>query len=221
MKLLLSQKNDFFEMIEQSKELNPNQFSYIEKTGREGDNYVDYFAIKHKSSDFYFRVDKVIYNDYRITFSPGYMEYYSASQCNSIDGSYGYFNGWLSYLEREINQVDKWGRMNEDFEGFNFLLINEDTNKFTASEFIEASAKLLILKEEIKKLNFLNTKQLELIDFKIDKLTEKLTTMDKFDWQSLFIGTFISILLQLSLSQEQGKELMGVLKRIFSTYFVH
>jgi len=133
MKLLLSQKNGFFERIENSEDgFNPNQFSYIEKTGREDDNYYDYFLIKHKSSDFYFRVDKENFNDYHITYSPGYMEYHSASQCNSIDDSYDPFKTWLGYLKREINQIDKWGQMNEEFEAFDFLPINEDTNKFTA-----------------------------------------------------------------------------------------
>jgi len=73
----------------------------------------------------------------------------------------------------------------------------------------------------MKTLGFLESSQIESIEFKIDKLAEKLTTMDKYDWKNLFIGTFISIVLQLSLSQEQGKEFIGILKRIFATYFVH
>ncbi|MDQ3021320.1 MAG: hypothetical protein M3R36_12235 [Bacteroidota bacterium] len=213
MKLLLTQKNQLFDLIE-LEGLSPIQFNIIETENRLGLStrfeYANsgFFLFESEISDF---LSHVIY-------SPGDFTFQSGTNTKDWNENIKHFRGWLNYLKREINAPDKWGKLQSEIENLN-LIGAEDEDKFSASEYEQLKVKMETLKKKISELS-LNPKQSEIINSKLDYLTMIALTLNKFDWKSLFIGTIISIIIQSSISPENSKALWLLIKGIFNNYFL-
>ena len=105
MRLLLSQKNEFFSLIEQSVPLSPTDFTFSDNGIMGGGSTVT--EIVHASNRYYYRIF-----DESISFSPGYDTLtYNTRHGKSWDTILTYYKRWLNYLLREISVEDKWTKM--------------------------------------------------------------------------------------------------------------
>lgn len=215
MKLLTSQKNILYDVII-AYGLSPSQFILTEK---ESTNYVNEIVtnISHKSSEFYFSFESR-YDRRSILFSPGSDTYSVAHSVNSWNELEYHFQNWIGNLLNEINVENKWDRLEKEMKGINLNLKNEP-DKFSAHEFEELKNKVLAIKQGLNKIGLLS-EQVSIINEKLDHLTELAIDMNKFDWKSLFIGTILSVIIQLGVTQENAKSLWALIKQVFNNYFL-
>jgi hypothetical protein len=216
MKLLGTQKNELFEVIEESR-LSPILFELVER--KNPNNQVDLTSVKYKNSDFYFHIAKAGANaNISCSFSPGKEKYNDWETAYNWAHVTNIFRSWLPHLEREINVEDKWSRFNEQVNNLNISFPN-DSNKFSANEYQELKSKLLLLQHRLNEVELLPD-QLTFMTVKIDHLTELAVQMNKFDWNGLFIGTMISIIIQLGVNQQNAAHIWQLIKQIFANYFL-
>lgn len=205
--LLLSQKNQLFELIQNSG-IGITQFKYDEESNTA--------FIRHKSNYYY----KIIVDNisYWSEFSPG------KNSLRYITGKVNWsttiteFTNWLSFLKREVLSIDKWSVFEQELDKLS--LNQEDSSSyFSVDEYEIVKSRMLSLKLRLANIS-LDKNQLAVLEEKIDYLIEEAKHQKKFDWKSLFIGTIVSIIIQLSISQEQGKQIWDLIKEIFNNYFL-
>jgi hypothetical protein len=218
MKLLISQKNELFDKIEANL-LNPSQFSIKEEpskiTTKETATIVSF-----KESPYFFSFESG--NDNKLPhfsiFSPAFNQYTFKTYPGDWNGQMTNFDQWLICLHREITQEDKWERLSQEIENINFKF-DSDNLRFSILESEDIKSKIEIIKEKISNLDLLPD-HIEIINNKIDNLKYPLKYLSKSSWKSLVVGTIITIIIQLSLSQETGKQLWKIIEETFTTLFL-
>lgn len=216
MKLLTSQRNEIFQLIEEAG-LNPSQFEllYGKSKKKEGQSAS---ILRLKNSEYFYSFEAGIRGGHYAIFSPG-------SECvkeEQAPGSWSiqmnYFMHWLKYLIREISIEDKWKRLDKEIAQLN---INTDSNesKFTAQEYEELRLKISMLKVNLIELN-LAPEQMQTLSSKLDYLAELALNLNKVDWKNLFIGTLISLIIQLAIPPETSSQIWFVIKQVFSGYLL-
>jgi hypothetical protein len=219
MKLLLSQKNNLFDLIEKFG-LTPGLFEYKEyETGKEIYNT----TISLKKSSFLFSVTRIVNNtrDASLRFSPGDIRYEDSSYAATWYDIESTFKYWLKYLKREIQLEDKWEKLNSEIQSLQLYKEEGDflNSKFTVPEYLEIKQKIFLLKEGIAKLELL-PEQIALLNDKLDLVLDLTTQLGRFDWKSLFIGTIVSIIIQLGVTQDNAKAIWALIKQVFHNYFI-
>jgi hypothetical protein len=214
MKLLTSQKDTLFDLIEK-KGLSPSQFSFSDKSSkfRPGQSP----CLKFNNSEFYFTFDSKD-NKYYSIYSPGNDKFVDEAAPITWDNQLYYFKEWVAYLIREISAPNKWERLKKELEE---ISINFDSSedKFSFQEYEELKTKVAFLKQNISTVG-LAINQAQAINAKLDHLTELAKDMNKFDWKSLFIGTIMSIIIQLSVTPDNAKTLWTLIRQAFNNYFL-
>ena len=94
-----------------------------------------------------------------------------------------------------------------------------NNSKFTHLEYLDLSNKLNKLIDAIPDLKLLENKT-KAIQLELHNLLDKATELGKFDWRNLFIGTIISIVIQLNVNPENAAALWNLIKGIFNNYFL-
>jgi hypothetical protein len=210
MVILLSQKNTLFELIEHKK-FSQSQFKFNEYSG--------HIRIEFTNTNFYFNIGQTIDE---INFYPQYSPAESTVKIHGGNGNWGHilihFQKWLTFLNRETTIQDKWERLMN--ETANIYMSTESPElKFSAEEYELLKSRMISLKIEFGKIG-LNQVQSTTLENKIDFLIDQAKHLNRFDWKSLFIGTIMSLIIQLSISQEQGKQIWKLIKEIFNNYFL-
>ena len=216
MRLLTSQKNSLYEIIER-KGLSPSSFQFEEARSLEVLGEVDTFLHFNQMFHFVFRShsnqDIII-----VEYSPGQHAFKRTEYVSGWFDAQKHFTIWSECLFNELTQIDKWQRLNDELNQINITYSGED-DKFSASEYEELKTQMLFLKERIKQINLL-PEQLIAIENKIDHLTVIAKSLSKFDWKGLFVGTFVSIIIQLGVTQENAKAIWDAIKLAFTKYFL-
>lgn len=219
MKLLLSQKNKLFDVIEK-KELSPALFEYKETLL--GLDVLD-TTVRYKNSSFYFSMSSGRKKGYIgvVKCSPGRYDFenlYDVEYWVQIENAY---EKWLDNLKREIQLEDKWEKFNNEIQSLQLYNNENDfiNSKFTVPEYLEIKQKIFQLKEGISRLELL-PQQTALLNDKLDMVLDMTTQLGRFDWKSLFVGTIVSIIIQLSVTQDNAKAIWDLIKRVFHNYFV-
>jgi|GEM_PF-777152 len=215
MKLLISQKDQIFDIIER-EDLSPFLFEFIE----DQKNIVsrdESTTLSFKRSNFYFKFEYRKFDNVRsghyFIYSPALSSIISEGFSLSWENQLAHFEKWLKYLKREIQSPNKWARLEREIDEVKIGFIGGE-GKFSFKECAELKDKINILKSRIKGLD-LSKDQVTEINSKLDLLVESAKTLSKFDWKSLFIGTIISITIQLSLTPENSKALWEVIRNVF------
>ena len=209
MRLLINQKNEIFDAIESFK-FSALQFSYI-FNGVNTD-------ITHLNSKFYFKIRESENYFSFVQFSPGNDKIYEAYSCDSWEVTLTRFALWLHNLKRETEIEDKWERLQQEMRSIEIPFDN-DNSKFNVSEFEILEKNINLLKTKISEIG-LTESQNKIITNKLDYLIGQGKTMNKFDWKSLFIGSIITIIIQLSISHDQGIAIWGLIKKVFKNYLL-
>lgn len=209
MKLKKTQKNKLFEILEKEK-FPLSMFKFIE--GQQNS-----ITIINEPYHFTFWEDS---GDITYFYSPSDQWYEKDGNATDFDELIIEFYEWINSLEEELEAEDKWANFNNLFNSLNLnYTSNIENEKFSVSEYLELKEKINVLKNCLEELS-LKQEEIKFIQSKLDLISEQISHLGKFDWRSLFAGTIMSIIIQLSLSQEQGKNLWQIIKRIFSNFFL-
>lgn len=216
MELLTSQKNSLFEIIQEVDFFSHNQFELIEKDiiGI-CDTHIEYKANKL----FYFRfIDSNYANSLFINHSPGEEQIMDATSQISWNQTLNIFENWLYYLQREVTSPNLWQQFKTEISEIKYIN-NFSNQKFSFSEYTEISEKLDILKSSLSSIPLILNQQNEII-LRLDHLSETAKELGKFDWINLFIGTIISVVIQLNVTPENANAIWDLIKRVFNNYFL-
>ncbi|KEQ31209.1 hypothetical protein N180_02880 [Pedobacter antarcticus 4BY] len=209
MKLLTSQKNSLYDLIELNDSFTPSQFAVIDGANQ--------FRIQYTNSEYYFKIQKVTSSWY-IDFIPGSNTYQNSTSTSLWSEVAIHFRHWVENLNREISAPDKWDRLTQEMNNLRGI-IPADNTMFSHSEYLILSQQISQIKSSIAAIS-LTSEQNFAIESKLDHLLALANDMNKFDWQGLFIGTIISIIIQLGVTQEHAQELLAIIKQVFSGYFL-
>lgn len=218
MKLLISQKNELFDLINSTDSFSPSQFEILE-TKIEGYDYDT--KIQFKNSEYFFLMfpERSTGGRFYSNFSPGeFSAVQSTIGLEWIEGKL-YFTKWLQNLQREITAPNKWDKLLHEISKVSFYNAN-DESKFSHQEYIELVNKMDILKDYLFTIPLPKEQTQEIIE-KLSHITTLAENLNKFDWKNLFIGTIMSLILQLSLTQENVTSLWALIKKVFSSYFLN
>jgi hypothetical protein len=216
MKLLTSQKNSLFELIQEVDFFSHNQFELIEKDIMGVcDTHIEYKANK----DFYFRfIDSNYANSLFVNHSPGDQQIMDSSSKISWDETLNIFDNWLYYLQREVTSPNLWQQFKTEISEIKYIN-NFSNQKFSFSEYTEISEKIDVLKSSLSSIPLILNQQNEII-LRLDHLSETAKELGKFDWINLFIGTIISVVIQLNVTPENANAIWDLIKRVFNNYFL-
>lgn len=216
MKLLTSQKNSLFEIIQSLDFFSHNQFELIEKDIKGVcDTHIEYKANK----DFYFRfIDSNYANSLFVNHSPGDEQIMDATSQINWNQTLNIFENWLYYLQREVTSPNLWQQFKTEISEIKYIN-NFSNQKFSFSEYTEISEKIEVLKSSLSSIPLILNQQNEII-LRLDHLSETAKELGKFDWINLFIGTIISVVIQLNVTPENANEIWDLIKRVFNNYFL-
>lgn len=217
MKLLISQKDELFDLIEYTSYFSPSQFE-IEEILQKNSDYVT--EIRFKKSDFFFRLipESTYQGIFFANFSPGKKSIVEATSTLDWDKGIRYIDNWLDFIKRELTSQNKWEKLFQEIEYIKLANI-DDHSKFTYQEYVELSDKIDQIKASLNTIPLLEEQHIAIIN-QLNHLTELAKELNKFDWKNLFIGTIISIITQLYVTKDNASKLWTLIKTIFSNLFL-
>nr|WP_068892289.1 hypothetical protein [Pedobacter panaciterrae] len=210
MQLLPSQLNEIYDVIIKTKYFSPSQFT----KSATGDEF------RMEGTGYYFRIfeDTGYVNSLIVNFSPGEFLYKEGSVSMPWIEVPLYFKKWLTYLKREISAPDKWGRLFDEMRYLIGTTQNEYAN-FSHVEYLDISSKIEHIKASLSQIPLLQEQNVAIIN-QLDNLLELTNKLNKFDWQNLFIGTIITIIIQLNVTQDNAALLYDLIKSTFKGLFL-
>jgi len=215
MSVLLSQKNEVFEMVE-AEGFSPAQFTFEQVTSRFG-QFAQVAQLSYTGSSYYFRFDrKGRRNFHSVLYSPGMHDF--ETEANPGTDWYlvkAYVKEWLQNLKRELGMEDKWQKLAVVLANNKVNFTDAEEGKFSVQEYELLSNRLDEVRRRLPEAE-LDEEQIEVITLQIDHLQKMGKTLDKSDWQGLFIGSMVSTFSQLGLSPETAQEIWQLIKQIFN-----
>lgn len=209
MKLLKSQKDEIFDLIE-NQGLSPTIFYFDEINDLNGNT-----VLKTKEWGFFFVFSEGSRGGHHSYFCPGRETYDETSYPGSWILQKSNIKNWIVYIKREINTPDKWDSLKNELDSMDIPEF-KDNSKFTYQEYEIIEGKINYFKEKINKIDKLEGK-VDVIDQKLDHLLDLAKSLNKRDWKDLFVGFFMNLIVQLSIDKETGKLLWEYIKSMFSS----
>jgi hypothetical protein len=210
MKLLLSQRNQIFQIIQNSEDLSPNDFKFSDNGIMAGGSHIT--EIIHSKSNYYFMI-----SDSNVTFSPGNDRITYTTLHNKMwTIIISYFREWLVSLSREISIEDEWAKMEADSKYFD--VNDQDNSMFSVGEQKLIVDKIENLKEDIKNTKNINTSEFEKINKKLDHLEEMVSKLGRIDWKNLFAGSIFSVMAGALIPPDAHQSIMDLFKRFFEGF---
>lgn len=223
MKLLSTQKLSILKSFnESSLGANSLEFEEFKSSRFDAEENVPSIKIKVKGTDYYFSITKTskyvnfeFFPNHADSFSPEESKWFNKEEFT-----------WFKLFE-EINSWKNAVISEAEADNEISLLMQQITfdTKETDIRFNPDEIKLL----EQKLFNFseylatipLVPNQLEELLNSVNQLKEKIKDTKKVDWKNLFIGTFISIIIQLSVTQENAKLIWeGIKNFVFNQHLL-
>lgn len=208
MKLLQTQKNQVYELIEEAG-LSPSMFLFDDPSEPDGTTY-----LRFKKTDYRFDFANGRGGGHFARYLPGYDTPYEDQSAGSWVAQLVNVRQWLKYLIRELKAPNKWKLLEEELRNFNFEDIKYTDAKFTHQEYKLLEKRIGEFKNKISKLDLLD-EQIEKINLKLNHLLKLAENMNKIDWKELFIGSMMSLFIQLSIPPGAGQMIFGYLKILF------
>lgn len=212
MKLLTTQKNEIYDIIEKHQ-FSPSQFIIVEQPS--GIENIELSTIvKYSKTDYFFSFVGNLSSGLQSAsiFSPGKTSVIEHLTAMSWTYHITHFIYWLQYLNREVTAPNKWERLQNEMKQIGVTFDNS-IDKFSAEEYEELKQQMYQVKAGIKTIG-LQPEQITLLNAKIDHLTEMALKMNKFDWKSLFTGTIVNLSMTLALSPESRTAFWELIKLV-------
>lgn len=219
-------RNEFYRRI-QSAELDPSNFNLTEKVKKHGPIEAFIYTITYKNTElcFSFFELKTSPGNYKFKASHYYgfisMESEYSSTIHTVYEVQNQFEHWLMNEVREYDndqiEPDLWQQAYENRLSLEDGQLGEDQNeKFSQFEKDQIRAQLNEFKIQIINEFQLTQDKIELLEERIEYMSETADRVTKRDWQNIAIATLINIGIALSLSADQGHRLMMLFKAAFS-----
>ena len=129
-------------------------------------------------------------------------------------------NTWGKYLKRELEADDILINMLEDLNNDKYKFNDNPDKFFKESEKQQINSKINELKLNIINLNILKPNEVKQIEERLTDLVVKLDTLNEIDWRTICIGTFMTLIMQLTLSPEVGSKLWHLFLQFINTQFL-
>lgn len=217
MRLLRTQKNVLFKIIESFQDLSPNQFSFenIELSDR------DAVSIRFSNSEFQFLIfeDLQYSNTFYANYIPGFDVYQGISERTDWLSIVSYFEKWLSNISREIEEPDYWDRFNNEIGDANFA-IDSENSRFSVREFEDLQIKMNLISENVKSIPIILDQQ-NIIIQELERITDLAKDLGKFDWKNLLIGSIANLIFQFGITKENAALIYDLIKTTLKTYFLN
>lgn len=215
MKLLTSQKNQIYNYLMVKHYFSPNQFKLDET--EYGGKFTT--SLKFINSEYYFNfLEDTEYVGFYLNYSPGRELIRETTSNVKWDIGFDHFITWLGNLERELKSPNLWDRFQTEISGIQ-LSSNFDNSKFTISEYEKLTQKLNFIAERLSSISMLENQQKEII-ISLERLADLAKDLNRFDWKNLFIGTMMSIIIQLNINPQNASSLWKLIKDVFNDYFL-
>ena len=173
------------------------------------------FKIKYKYNYFSFSIDRFERENYKVLMFPIDNTNGISLSSNNWIGVTKLFNKWAKDVAEEITTPTGWRTFQSDnFLNSGFKELNEE---FSESEKAYVRESIKELKQKINTLE-LSEQHLLVIERKLDELSDKVESLNKFDWKALFIGTIITLIMTLVIPPEISGLLWDHIKLIFARY---
>ncbi len=218
--LLTYQKNEVFDLIEKA-ELDTSKFEWgrtsclFVTSPKDIGNVVPADKLTYKETDFYYLFgERRTAESHYAEFSPGESTYVGTYFSGSWIGQIKYVERWLSYLKREVQEIDKWDRIQADMGQANFGF-NYSQGTFSEAEYQVLSIKIESLKQNFESIG-LQKEQIKLLQDILEHTKQVAKEMNKVDWKNLFLGSIMAAIAQLSLSQDMAKVIWSLIKESFN-----
>ena len=153
-----------------------------------------------------------------VNHSPGDEQVTDSTSKITWNETLNIFNNWLYYLQREVTSPNLWQQFKTEISEIKYIN-NFNNQKFSFSEYTEISEKIEILKSRLSSIPLILNQQNEII-LRLDHLSETAKELGKFDWISLFVGTIISVVIQLNVTRENANAIWDLIRRVFNNYFL-
>ncbi len=105
MKLLVSQKDEIFDLIDCSDFFSPSQFKFVEIQSTEG----IITEINFEDSDYHFRF--IGASGFTVNYSPGENSYFEGASQLDWKSGIEHLKKWLKFLKKETTSPNKWNRL--------------------------------------------------------------------------------------------------------------
>lgn len=219
MKLLTTQKDEIYDLII-NQQLSPAQFEFVEINSVTGHSDIATKLFYKDNSDFFFIFDSGsnTMNPHWCMYAPDEDRYQNKEYPGSWRGIERSIEKWLACLKKEIKSENKWQKLEEELNKFNFKF--EDNNdQFSVLEYEEIDIKINLIKGNLSTL-CIPAAQLERIEKNLDYLKDKAKVLGKFDWKTLFVGTIVNLALEYAMSPETIHAFIKIIKDALSQLFL-
>ena len=209
--LLKSQRNEIFEIIK-NQGLDPSNFVWEETES----SFVEKMLVsevKYIDSEFYFMFDYDNDDEHFCFYSPGKEKKVDDQYSGSWERAKDYFNGWLSYLSREIEQPDFWADIAKYQIPIDSEIKKDSTNEpFTAYQADQIIESLNNVRAFLHENKLVSEEHQAFVEDKLNYLEEAVKRQGSLDWIHTCIGAITTIAVALALSPEQTNAIWNFIK---------
>jgi len=205
-KLLKSQKNEVFKLIEQTY-LKPTDFSWSVDKGEGTCKRVP--ILNYLDGDYYFKFDWII-EEHHCVFSPGFEKAVEDEHPGNWSKQKDFVNLWLSCLIMETEASDLWAEVAKYKPVISLLPVEQLIDEPIPPHVVERiEAKLDLFSDEIKQQFKLNEGQHQVIKENMDFLKDEAKHQKCRSWALMLFAVLINIAYQYPDKLKQFWELVG------------
>ncbi len=216
MQLLTSQKNQIYNYLTRTHYFSPTQFKFDESEYKGKITT----SLKFINSEYYFNfIEDSQYEGFYLNYSPGQELIKQVTTNVNWDIGFDHFITCLGNLHRELLSPNLWERFQTEITEIQ-LISNFDNSKFTNLEYEELIKKLDYISEKVNSIPMLEYQKNEII-ISLQRLEGLAKELNRFDWKNLFIGTMMSVIIQLKVNHENTTIIWNLIKDVFNDYFLH
>ena len=211
--LLKSQKNLVFQCI-QNFHFDPANFEWYDQeiSGRFRAESRISPAIRHKDTGFFFCFD-ALGDDHKCIFSPGTESTQEQISVLGWDEQFHYFQRWLQYMQREVEQPDLWDQFTQNSLANNMKVgTDEDNRPFTRSEIKSLTKSIEGIRTYMLENGAETEKQILLANSRLDFLIQEVKHRGRRDWFFLAVGLLLTTCTELALSPEKMRTVLDLFK---------
>jgi hypothetical protein len=133
-----------------------------------------------------------------------------------------HFKEWLKNLLRELGEPDRFQTLalilSKKRVGFQHEEEAGD-GPFTVREYDLLVEKIDLASEKLEETE-LEEEQIEVIRLKFERMKKMGKSLDRSDWEDLFIGTMVTATIQEGLSDEESSSLWQILRKVFNNLLI-
>ena len=218
--ILKTQANEIFEAIVKIG-LNPSDFQWQEDDSQSSEVALHKVSkLVHQPTEYYFIFDYHYARHYAKR-SPGKDCAVESKLTENWIQQFHFAREWLNFLKQEVDAPNLWDALAQERGLVEAATASETgNNPFTESEKKYIASQILEIGEYIKTSFNLSEKHIIFLQSRLEYLTQSAKRQGRRDWLHTAIGVLFTIIVGISLSPDQARELFrfvtNALNQLFS-----